>query len=110
MLEGRNFAERMPPFVIGGWTSRCENVDRDKFVIDTLLLEREADGPHVDAVGRAEHDGVFNGCHRAPPVSNVIRLRSVVMQRSVVSSEILGPQHRIHTADRKIGWQATPLT
>jgi hypothetical protein len=63
VLEGWNLTEGMPRHVRGGRTTRSENIDRDKLVIDTLFLQRKAHGPHVDAIRRAENDRLLVAWH-----------------------------------------------
>ena len=37
--------------MLGWYATGCENIDGDKFVIDSFFLEREAHGSHVNAMG-----------------------------------------------------------
>jgi hypothetical protein len=54
--------------MLGWYATGRENIDGDKFVIDSFFLEREAHGSHVDAIGCPEHDRLFGGCHHESPL------------------------------------------
>jgi hypothetical protein len=76
VFEGWDFAERMSRRVFGGCPFRCENIDRDKLVVDAFFFQSEANSAHVDAVRRTENDWVICRLHQVVNATRETRLRS----------------------------------
>jgi len=64
VLEGGNFSEGVARHVLRRWSSRRKDVDRDNLVVDALFFQREANGTHIDAVGRTENDRMLAALRR----------------------------------------------
>ena len=66
----------MSRLVFGGYPFRCENIDRDKLVVDAFFFQSEANSAHVDPVRRTENDWVICRLHQVVNATRETGLRS----------------------------------
>jgi hypothetical protein len=56
VLECGDFTERMSRLALSRRATRCENIDRDKFVPNAFFFQSKPDSTHIDAVRSTEDD------------------------------------------------------